>query len=55
MSEHSKPSNFEENVQDMILRVIGIARLLMTDGAAADDSLAESKRAGHKKYKNKNS
>jgi hypothetical protein len=55
MTEHSKTSNFEESVQDMIVRVIGIARLLVTDGPTAVDSTAESNRSRRKKHKNKNS
>jgi len=55
MTEHSKNSNLEESVQDMIARVIGIARLLVTDGPTAVDSPAESKRTRRKKHKNKNS
>jgi hypothetical protein len=55
MTEHSKSSNFEESVQDMIIRVIGIARLLVTDGPTAVDSPVESKRTRRKKHKNENS
>jgi len=55
MSEPSKTSNVEESVQDMIVRVIGIARLLVTDGPTAVDSSVQSRHTWRKKHKNKNS
>jgi hypothetical protein len=44
----------KEGVPDMIVRVMAVARLLMTDRAALDEPSAEQTLEGGKKHKNTN-
>ena len=54
MSHQSKTFKLDENVQDMIARVMTVARLLTTDSAAQDGLSAGQTHEGRKKHKNEN-
>ncbi len=54
MSHQSKTFKLDENVQDMIARVMTVARLLTTDSTAPDDLSTGQTHKGHKKHKNEN-
>jgi hypothetical protein len=51
---NSNAFKLEESAQDMIARVMSIARLLTTEGAALDDLPAAQRHASRKKHKNEN-
>jgi hypothetical protein len=53
-NHHSNASKLEEGAQDLIARVMTVARLLATDSAAPDDPSAEQTHKGRKKHKDRN-
>lgn len=53
-NHNSNAFKLEEGAQDMIARVMTVARLLATDSAAPDDPSAEQTHKGRKKHKDKN-